>query len=363
MSDRLLLVALAISCGGHGPRVTDASSTVYVRSDTDHTTIVSPTVKITGAVDRATLTGTYSVDAWTGASVDVVTAATKAIHERRNEVDATLAYAGREVTVTANYRLSVEPDYLSNGVTLGVRAELANRNTIVSVDALGTDDRVGRSGDPGFSQPVRTIGGRATLAQVLGPKTLGELGVQTTLVEGYQASPYRFVAIGDVGTCTSFAPLCIPEHVPDQRLRTAFTARGRHALGDFSGGLAYRFYFDDWGVMSHAVEPDLAWQLTKVQTLSLHYRYQTQSEARFYQPRYLDLTMTSGYVTRDRKLSALVSNEVGLQYLHRVESEDSDRTVTWGLRSTLSRVDYLAYVGLDHAWAVEVTALVAVALP
>ncbi len=359
-----ILAVVAVSCAGHAPRVTDASSTVYVRSDTDATTIISPTVKVAGTIDKATLAATYTVDAWTGASVDVVTAATKAIHERRNEADAAVGYAGSTTSVTANYRFSYEPDYTSHGLTLGLRSELAGKNTTVAVDALGSDDRVGRSGDPGFSLPVRTVGGRIVVAQVIDRSTIAELGAQTTLVSGYQASPYRFVAIGDLGTCVSSAPFCIPEQVPDTRLRTSFTARGRRALGrTLSFGLEYRFYFDNWSVRSHAIEPDLAWRLSESQTLSLRYRYATQSEASFYRPRYFDLATTSGYVTRDRKLSALVWNEVGLQYLHRIENENGDRVIVWGLRTTLSRIDYLAYVGLDHVWALDVTALVGVELP
>ncbi|MEO7097063.1 MAG: DUF3570 domain-containing protein [Polyangiales bacterium] len=363
MSYRLLVV-LAVSCAGHAPRVTDASSTVYVRSDTDATTIISPTVKVAGKADKVTLGATYTVDAWTGASVDVVTAATKAIHEKRNEVDAVVGYAGGTTGVTANYRFSYEPDYISHGLTLGLRSELAGKNTTLSIDALGSDDRVGRSGDPNFSLPVRTLGGRVVVAQVIDRNTIAELGAQTTLVSGYQASPYRFVAIGDVGTCMSSAPYCIPEQVPDERLRTAVTARARRAFGrTLSFGLEYRFYFDDWAIRSHAVEPDVTWLLSDTQTLSLRYRYATQSEASFYRPRYFDLAMTSGYVTRDRKLSALVSNELGVQYLHRIENEDGEHVIVWGFRTTLSRVDYLAYVGLDHVWALDVTGLVGVELP
>ena len=358
------LPLVLIGCAGHAPRVTDASSTVYVRSDTDATTIISPTVKVAGAAGNATLAGTYTVDAWTGASVDVVTAATKAIHERRNELDATGGYTHGIVSVSANYRYSHEPDYRSHGLTIGGKAELAGKNTTVSVDLLASDDTVGRSGDPGFGLAQRTIGGRASLAQVIDKKTIAEVGWQTIVVDGYQASPYRFVAIGDVGTCASNAPYCIPEQVPDLRIRNAFTLRARRALGKrVSGGVEYRFYFDDWRIASHTVQPDVAVRIGDASTLSIRYRYTTQSEASFYRPRYFDLMDTAGYVTRDRKLSALVTNEVGVQYLRTLESDDGDKVVTWGLRSTVSRADYLAYVGLDHVWAVELTALVGVAMP
>lgn len=363
MSYRVVLL-LAIGCAGHAPRVTDASSSVYVRSDTDSTTIVSPTVKVGAAAGKATASATYSVDAWSGASVDVITAATGTITERRHEVDGAVGYEGRTIKVSTNYRYSYEPDYQSHGLTVGVTDELAGKNTTVTVEALGTADTVGRHGDPDFAKPVKTVGGRVALAQVIDPKTIAEIGAQVTLVDGYQASPYRFVAIGDLGTCASNAPFCIPEQVPHRRLRTALTFRGRHAFGrSLSAGIDYRFYFDDWGIRSHAIQPDLAWLISRTQTLAFRYRYATQSEASFYQPRYLDLSMTNGYVTRDRKLSALFSNEVGVQYLHRIESDDTDRVIVWGVRSTLSRADFLAYVGLDHVWALELTALVGVELP
>ena len=364
MSPRWLWLVVMIGCAGHRPKVTEASSTVYVRSDTDATTIVAPTVKVAGRVDHATLAGTYSVDAWTGASVDVVTAATKAIHERRDEVDAAAGYELGKTTLSANYRYSQEPDYISHGLTLGTRTELAGKNTTLSIDALGTNDHVGRSGDPSFALPVRSIGLRAAVAQVIDRKTIAELGVQSTLISGYQASPYRFVAIGDVGVCASTAPYCIPEQVPDVRIRNAVTLRGRRALGKkLSAGLEYRFYFDDWKVYSHSVQPDVAMRLGETQIVSLRYRYSAQSEASFYRPRYFDVSTTSGYVTRDRKLSALIGNELGAQYLMRLESDDGDRVVTWGVRSTLSRADYLAFVGLDHVWAIELTGLVGVELP
>lgn len=350
----------AMGCG-HAATVTEASTVVYARKDTDATTIVSPSLGLKGEVGPATVGVEYAMDAWTGASVDVVTAATPAIHERRHEANATVGYEHGPVALSANYRKSIENDYDSNGLTLGTRLSLANKNTILGADLLATSDTVGRSGDPNMSEPVGSIGGRFTLMQILDPRTLVELGFQALVVDGYQASPYRYVALGDTGTCTSLAPFCLPEHVPDRRVRDALTLRFRRALGrQLSTGLDYRFYFDDWGVQSHALEPDLAIRVGESSTFTLRYRYTTQSEAFFYRPRYFTLDEVDGFVTRDRKLSALVANELGLQFLQRRESESS-HVWSWGLRSTLSRVDYLAFVGLDHVWAFELTALLGVA--
>jgi hypothetical protein len=59
----------------------------------------------------------------------------------------------------------------------------------------------------------------------------------------------------------------------------------------------------------------------------------------------------------------MLDNEIGAQYLNRMENDDGDRVIAWGFRSTLSRADYLAYVGLDHVWAFELTALLGVEFP
>ncbi len=359
MRRRLPVLVFAISCGHGASNLTRAAANVYLRSDTDDTNIVSPTVELGGKIGPATVDTTYTVDAWTGASVDVVTAATKAITEQRHEVDLRVGTQRGVVTTSANYRFSTENDYTSHGVTLSTRAELARKNTIVGVDLLGTRDTVGREGDPQFLRPVRSLGVRFTLAQLLDRATIAELGWHSTVVDGYQASPYRFVAIGDLGTCGSLAPLCIPEQVPEHRRRHALTLRARRALGrTFSTGLDYRFYVDDWGIMGHALQPDLAWRVSESQLVTMRYRYATQSEAFFYRPRYFDVAQLPGFVTRDRKLSALVQNEAGVQYEQRIEAEDSDRVITWGARTTLSRLDYLAFVGLDHVWAAELTVLV-----
>lgn len=356
-------LVLVLGCARPSEQLTRASSTLYVRTDSDATTVVSPEVRVSGRIADVTLETGYTVDAWTGASVDVVTAATKAIHETRNAADVGVGYERRTARVSASYRYSTEPDYWSHGLTLGARWELANKNTTLGLDALASRDAVGRAGDPQLRELVGIIGGRASIAQVIDRRSIVELGWETTRVDGFQASPYRWVAIGGQGTCAGDAPFCVPEQAPRERWRSAALLRGRRALGRrASAGLEYRFYFDDWGVRSHAVQPDVAWRVTDAGTLALRFRYYTQGEASFYRPRYFDLAMTNGLVTRDRKLSAFFGNELGVHYLHRFELCDGQRAIVAGGRATGTRLDYLAFVGLDRVYALELTATVGIEL-
>ncbi|MEZ4404004.1 MAG: DUF3570 domain-containing protein [Kofleriaceae bacterium] len=337
-----------------------ASSIVYVRTDSDATTVISPTVSAAGqASDQVGVSASYTVDAWTGASIDVVTAATSAIRERRHEGQLGVSYDDGTLRVMGRYRGSYEHDYQSHGIVVSASRDFARHNTTLSGAVMGSGDTAGRSGDPNFAEPVGTGGFQLGLSQVLGERTIASVSWETDTVSGYQASPYRWVAVGGDGTCASTAPFCLPEHTPDTRVRNSASGHVRRAVGErASTGLDYRYYFDSWGIRSHTVEPSLTWVVSDATSLTLHYRYYAQREADFYRPRYFHFDDGGGYLTRDRKLSAFFANEVGAAYSHAWEFDDGDRQIDLGLRASLSRIDYLAYVGLVAVNALELTTMV-----
>lgn len=350
--------ALALdACAAAHEREVKAATTTYVRTDTDATTIVSPGVQVAGKVSEPVeLSASYAVDAWTGASIDVVTAATHAIRERRHEGQVGVGYDDGTTRVSARYRGSFEHDYQSHGFVVSASRDFARHNTTASAAFMGSGDTAGRAGDPKFLEPVGTAGLRVGLSQVIDRLTMADLSLETVVVNGYQASPYRFVGVGGDGTCAGSATLCLAEHVPDQRVRTAGALRLRRATGDrTSVGLDYRYYTDNWGVRSHTIEPELTWLVSDATTLTFHYRYYTQGQASFYRPRYFTLDDGDGYLTRDRKLSAFFANELGLSWDRVWEFDDGDRHLDLGVRATGSRIDYLGFVGLETVTAAEVT--------
>lgn len=363
LSAPLALIAsvLCLSCGPTAKGgVTTVASSLYARSDTNATTVWSPRLHAAGKIGESFGVDTaVALDSWTGASIDVTTAATGAIHEVRKEITAGGFYELSDVTISGGYRYSGENDYWSNGGVLNLTIDMADNNTTLGLSAFGSQDVVGRSGDPGFKKDQGSVGGRASLTQVIDTNTLLQVSWETTRVSGYQAGPYRYVAIGGEGTCAGTAPFCIPEAVPGLRFRSAAIANGRRALGEsLSLGANYRFYFDDWGLLSHTLSPDLAILVSEHGTLSLQYRYYTQNAANFYQPRYLGTLDSVRYVTRDRELSALYSNRLGLGYSHEFEIGDEGRTyLTAALRSGVTRYVYQAFVGLEQVDAIEGTFL------
>ncbi|HTU59832.1 MAG TPA: DUF3570 domain-containing protein, partial [Polyangiales bacterium] len=230
------------SCGGAESTSvkTTLASALYVRTDSNATTVWAPRERLaTRIADTAGLEATFAVDAWTSASVDIVTAATRnlrtgaphVVQEVRKEVTGGAYYEFGVVTLSGGYRYSAENDYWSHGGVGNLTIDLASKNTTLVFTGLGSSDQVGRSGDPFWRAQQSSMGGRISLTQVLDTKTLMQLSWETTRVAGYQASPYRFVAIGGAGTCKSTASLCVPEFVPDERYRSAAVARARRALG------------------------------------------------------------------------------------------------------------------------------------
>jgi hypothetical protein len=69
------------------------TTTLYARTDSNATTVWSPRTQVVGRpLEDLTLQASCAVDAWTSASVDIVTAATRAVHEVRQEINAGSSY-------------------------------------------------------------------------------------------------------------------------------------------------------------------------------------------------------------------------------------------------------------------------------
>lgn len=292
-----------------------AAAAVYVRSDSDHTTVVSPHLRLRAAPQEETHVDLeYIVDVWTSASVDIVASASEAVTEERDEIDVGVDHAFGDVTLGAAYRYSTEPDYESHGGSLSFAWDLANKAATLSLTAGGSADQVGRAGDDAFAEDVRTLTAGASFTQILDADTLVQVLYDLAVVSGYQSSAYRFIAIGSDGPCRPAAQLCLPEQNPRTRVRHAVAARARRALSDaWSLGAGYRFYVDDWGILSHTAKADLAWAPARKSTIALGYRFYRQSAADHYKALYLQSDLPAAYYTRDKELSPLTSHRLGLE--------------------------------------------------
>lgn len=354
------LFCLISACGSSANGIRTADTSVYVRSDSDSTTVINPRAHV-GArfADKFGLDATYAMDSWTGASIDVVTAATGAIHELRHEITAAASAELSSVRMGASYRYSTENDYWSNGGVINLDLDLFEKNTTLSLAVLGSLDTVGRAEQDSFRKDQDSIGGRLSYSQVLDTKTILQLSADFVRLAGYQSSPYRYVGFNGGGLCREVAANCVMEIHPRERMRTALSAKLRRALASvFSMGIDYRYYFDDWGLDSHTISPDFAFLIGDHGTLIADYRFYTQSRADFYQPSYPGPESAYTYLTRDRKLSAMMQHHAGLEYRHGVPMGESGNTVLeLGARAGYTLILYSEFVGLERVNVIEGTAL------
>lgn len=375
----LLLHARAQDAAANASK-TSASSSLYVRTDTDHTTVVTPRVHLSAPVaDQTRVDLVYTADIWTSASIDIRTSASrvvtdpriapgpKPVTEQRDELDLSLEHAFTDLTVGGSYRYSKEYDYESHGGTLGGTYDFADKNASLGLTARAYFDQVGRAGDPGFARSASTLSARATFTQVIDKHTLGQLVYELSHQEGYLSSPYRYVRIasdpGEVpGTCAGVVKACVPENNPGSRLRHALAVTARRALVEnLSLGASYRFYLDDWGVMSNTASIDAAWIPSERWLLSLGYRFYRQGAASHYQIFYLP-TPTPTHVTSDKELSTLSSHRVDLEVSHAWRLDDLGTELRAVLVTAPTYYSYEDFLPLDHIIAIDVTAMLEVTL-
>jgi len=329
-------------------------ASLYVRSDTDKTTVVSPRIRHRQQLGnpKRNLDITYSLDAWTSASVDIRTAATPTVSERRHEVDASYSEEVGLGAVGVGYRVSYEPDYLSNSLRISAQRELFQRTVALQARLFGALDRVGRAGDSYFRELVLSGGALLSSGFVLSRSTLAVLAYELRGVSGYQASPYRYVALGGDGLCSAAATFCVPEEVPRKRMRHAVVGQMRQALGRYMavGGL-YRFYIDSWSLYSHTGAVDLIVTPTKGLLIALEYRGYAQSGVYFYRARYIPFA-GDRFLTRDRELSSLGSHRLALRgrYTHPLRRGN----IHVGTLVSGTQIEYDDFMGLNRVLALEV---------
>lgn len=279
-----------------------AASRVVVYSDDDATTVVTTAVRATVPVGEVgAVRAGWIADVVTSASVDVVTAATRPVHERRDELSAGVDLRAGDALVSLDAAHSAENDYGSNRLSLSGSTDLAGNATTLGARASILFAAVGRAGDDAFQESLTVYALGVSVAQVVDARTLVSLAASLEVDRGYQASPYRFVTLADGSAA--------PEALPEGRARLALTVRLRRALSPSTvAALDERLYGDDWGLSASSTTARLVFTLASGLDLELRNRFHVQSSVAFWQARY-DRRRRS--MTADRELSALVDDFAG----------------------------------------------------
>lgn len=333
------------------------SAAVFVRADSDHTLVVSPRAHLERRLNQATqLDLVYAADIWTSASVDVRSAATMAVTEQRDELDVGVTHSWQDVSVGAGYRYSVENDYVSHGVTASGSVDLAQNSTTVAAALYSFIDAIGRSGQPSFARDLVTLGGRASLTQILDPQTLLQLSYEISHLNGYQGSPYRYVGVAGTGFGCEGASVCLPEHMPATRVRHALALLSRRALSEtMAVAVSYRFYMDDWQLRSHTLSAELSWTPSEQTRLALGYRFYAQSGVFFYLPVYPSYLGGAAFTTRDREHSPMHDQRLGIEWIQTLPLDHTSTRLRVHTSVGGLLFNYENFRGLDSVQALELT--------
>jgi len=258
-------------------------------TSSDGLTVVSPRLTVRAPLRHSIdLHAAYDVDIISGASIDVITAASpRGYTEVRN--GGSLGVAVRpaaRTTVSARMVGSIEPDYLGRTAFVGVEREWLQRRLATALGLRASFDEVGRVGESRDRfRELATFAVDVSVAWVFSPRTVGHVAIEAQSAHGFMASPYRFVRVAWAGVDLSTG---VPEITPDDRFRFAIGFGARHAVTrTWFVSTTARLYRDSWSVMSHTEELEVQRSLFADRLLlGVGARLYGQSSASFYRARY-----------------------------------------------------------------------------
>jgi hypothetical protein len=259
-----------------------------------NTRVIQPEADLSKEFSTGTTVGAhYLLDAITSASVAAGVQSDQPFTELRNEFGLRLGQRlGSIGRIQGSYSYSSESDYWAHLATLGAAVDLAQRNTTLAATFAYGHDNVGqRMGPTAFSMlgSLDTFVFIAGLTQLLSPHALMNVGLDVGVIgfgdksNGFQANPYRTVLLGGSPS---------REFVPFQRIRFSVSLALQIAL---PVGLRwmraitfrpyYRYYQDDWGVVSHTPELRTYVPLGPIE-LRFTGRYYTQTHSSFWREQF-----------------------------------------------------------------------------
>ncbi|WP_394750674.1 DUF3570 domain-containing protein [Spongiimicrobium salis] len=238
---------------------------------------------------------------------------------------------------TANAYFSTEYDYFSIGFGGGYTRLFNEKNTEVSISGqvyLDTwnprypielrggffDDRiVGNGTYAPIVNPFEEVNRNSYsvslgFSQILSKKLQGALFADIVRQNGLLSTPFQRVNFGDVEDffIDDFQLADDVERLPSSRLKIPIGGRLNYYLNDtFILRSYYRFYTDDWDITSHTASLEIPVKLTDAFTIYPNYRFYTQTQAEYFNPKEGALS-TFDFYTSDYDLSAYTAHQYGM---------------------------------------------------
>lgn len=152
-----------------------------------------------------------------------------------------------------------------------------------------------------------------SLSQIFSRSLQGVFLFDLVQQDGLLSTPFQRVYFADkeASFIEQFQLADAIEQLPDTRLKVALGGRLHYYINEMVVARTfYRYYFDEWGIISHTANLELPVKISQRFTLYPSYRYYYQSAADYFKPFEQHLS-TDEYFTSDYDLSRFTANQYG----------------------------------------------------
>ncbi len=153
-----------------------------------------------------------------------------------------------------------------------------------------------------------------SFSQILTKNIQGSLFFDLVVQEGLLSTPYHRVYFADRPNSfiEDFQLADDNENLPTSRFKIPIGARLNFYINEYIVIRSYyRYYDDDWGIISHTASIELPIKIASKFTIAPLYRYYSQTASDYFAPKEVHLS-TDEYYTSDYDLSAFDANQFGV---------------------------------------------------
>jgi len=169
--------------------------------------------------------------------------------------------------------------YLDTSKNRSISAGISLQSNRVEVVCQGNEKCDASSGASELFD-VDVISAEVGFTQIIDENSLAKVSFFGSNEDGYLSNPYMKVLRGNLDS--SFLEIAY-ENKPDTRISYGATLQYVAAITEnLSSHNNYRFYSDDWDIVSHTLSSELYYELGKKWILGAGLRYYTQNESNFY---------------------------------------------------------------------------------
>lgn len=267
---------------------------------------VSKTTSITGRymtdiISAASMKSTFIVDGVTSATTKHVGGGDNTPDEWRHQFSGGIIQNILEGTAMLNASYSTEHDYSSKTLIVNLSYPFAKKNTVLHYGYTASWDLV-------FPQVALWTRQRnaytsdISLTQILAKNLIAQLIFSYSTIRGEQTDGYQVVKIIENETVHTLNAV----HPDFRARRTAGIMTNYGFTKSSTIELDYRYYWDNWNIVSHTITSTFKTHLSQLLNLNLELRQYIQTRAFFFQPVY---TQAEKYMAVEGSLNSGYSNE------------------------------------------------------